>query len=95
MDKNNAEMVEFEDVTAVDEAEEVSENSGTGAFVVGIAGGFLAYAAIGVVKKTAAFVGAKLKERKLKKEAAKATVIDVDVVEETDEQTDFDEEPNK
>ena len=51
----------------VEEAPE--ESSGSGAFVAGIVGGFLAYAAIGGVKKLVAFAQTKWAERKQKEQA--------------------------
>lgn len=56
----------------VEEAPE--ESSGSGAFVAGIVGGFLAYAAIGGVKKLVAFAQTKWAERKQKEQSK--TVID-------------------
>ena len=61
----------------VEEAPE--ESSGSGAFVAGIVGGFLAYAAIGGVKKLVAFAQTKWAERKQKEQAK--TVIEADYTE--------------
>ena len=61
----------------VEEAPE--ESSGSGAFVAGIVGGFLAYAAIGGVKKLVAFAQTKWAERKQKEQSK--TVIDADYTE--------------
>jgi len=66
----------------VEEAPE--ESSGSGAFVAGIVGGFLAYAAIGGVKKLVAFAQTKLADRKQKEQAK--TVIEADYTEVPDEQ---------
>ena len=92
MEENIAKMDEIEEIANVDEAEEVSEGSGAGAFVAGIAGGFLAYAVIGGTKKLVEVVGSKIKARKLKKEAAKAVVVDAEIVEDSTEQPDSGEE---
>ena len=66
----------------VEEAPE--ESSGSGAFVAGIVGGFLAYAAIGGVKKLVAFAQTKWADRKQKEQAK--TVIEADYTEVPDEQ---------
>ena len=66
----------------VEEAPE--ESSGSGAFVAGIVGGFLAYAAIGGVKKLVAFAQTKWAERKQKEQSK--TVIEADYTEVPDEQ---------
>ena len=66
----------------VEEAPE--ESSGSGAFVAGIVGGFLAYAAIGGVKKLVAFAQTKWADRKQKKQTK--TVIEADYTEVPDEQ---------
>lgn len=92
MEENIATMNENEEIANIDETEEVSEGSGAGAFVAGIAGGFLAYAVIGGTKKLVGVIGAKVKERKLKKEAAKAIVVDAEVVEPSEQQSGSDEE---
>lgn len=73
----------------VEEAPE--ESSGSGAFVAGIVGGFLAYAAIGGVKKLVAFAQTKWAERK-QKEAAKKTVVDAEYTEVPEEQEDSGED---
>ncbi len=66
----------------VEEAPE--ESSGSGAFVAGIVGGFLAYAAIGGVKKLVAFAQTKWADRKQKEQTK--TVIEADYTEVPDEQ---------
>ena len=76
----------------VEEAPE--ESSGSGAFVAGIVGGFLAYAAIGGVKKLVAFAQTKWAERKQKEQAK--TVIDADYTEiQEDRQEDSDEDASE
>ena len=77
----------MEENTVVEE--ELEESSSTGAFVAGIVGGFLAYAAIGGVKKLAAFAQTKWAERKQKEQTT--TVIDADYKEVQDEQEDSEE----
>lgn len=85
----NNEIEEYEQPEIeVEEAPE--ESSGSGAFVAGIVGGFLAYAAIGGVKKLVAFAQTKLAERK-QKEQSKA-VIDADFKEVPDEHHEDSEE---
>ena len=66
----------------VEEAPE--ESSGSGAFVAGIVGGFLAYAAIGGVRKLVAFAQTKWADRKQKEQTK--TVIEADYTEVPDEQ---------
>ena len=76
----------------VEEAPE--ESSGSGAFVAGIVGGFLAYAAISGVKKLVAFAQTKLADRKQKEQAK--TVIEADYTEVPDEkQEDSDEDASE
>lgn len=76
----------------VEEAPE--ESSGSGAFVAGIVGGFLAYAAIGGVKKLVAFAQTKWAERKQKEQSK--TVIDADYTEiQEDRQEDSDEDASE
>ena len=72
----------------VEEAPE--ESSGSGAFVAGIVGGFLAYAAIGGVKKLVAFAQTKWAERKQKEQAK--IVVEADYTEVPDEQQEDSEE---
>lgn len=84
------EIEEYEEPEVeVEEAPE--ESSGSGAIVAGIVGGFLAYAAIGGVKKLVAFAQTKWAERK-QKEEAKKTVIEADYTTVPDEQEDSEEE---
>lgn len=83
MEENTARVDEIEEVEPEDEIEEVPESSGSGAFVAGIVGGFLAYAVIGGAKKLIAFAQTKLAGRK-RKEGAE-TVVDADFVEVPDE----------
>ena len=76
MEENTVKTNEIEEYEQpeieVEEAPE--ESSGSGAFVAGIVGGFLAYAAIGGVKKLVAFAQTKWAERKQKEQSE--TVID-------------------
>ena len=72
----------------VEEAPE--ESSGSGAFVAGIVGGFLAYAAIGGVKKLGAFAQTKWAERKQKEQSK--TVIDADYTEIQEDRQEVSEE---
>ena len=79
----NNEIEEYEQPEIeVEEAPE--ESSGSGAFVAGIVGGFLAYAAIGGVKKLVAFAQTKWADRKQKEQTK--TVIEADYTEVPDEQ---------
>ena len=78
MEENTVRTNEIE----VEEAPE--ESSGSGAFVAGIVGGFLAYAAIGGVKKLVAFAQTKWADRKQKEQTK--TVIEADYTEVPDEQ---------
>lgn len=91
MEENTVRTNEIEEYEQPEvEAEEApEESSGSGAFVAGIVGGFLAYAAIGGAKKLAAFVQTKLAERKQKENAK--TVIDADYKEISDDQEDSEE----
>ncbi len=75
----------------VEEAPE--ESSGSGAFVAGIVGGFLAYAMIGGVKKLVTFVQTKWAERKQKEQTK--TVVDVKYTEVPDEQEDSEEDASE
>lgn len=79
----NNEIEEYEQ-PEIEVEEELEESAGTGAFVAGIVGGFLAYAAISGVKKLAAFAQTKWAERKQKEQTK--TVIDADYTEVSDEQ---------
>lgn len=84
MEENTVRVDGIKEVEPDVEVEEVPESSGSGAFVAGIVGGFLAYAVIGGAKKLVAFAQAKLAERK-RKDTAK-TVVDADYTEIPDEQ---------
>lgn len=86
MEENTVRTNEIEEYEQpeIEVGEELEESSGTGAFVAGIVGGFLAYAAIGGVKKLAAFAQTKWAERKQKEQTK--TVIDADYTEVQDEQ---------
>lgn len=89
--EDNTVMNEIEEIQTVDEvAAAQEESSNSGAFVAGIVGGFLAYAFVSGAKKLAGIVGAKLKERRLKKQAAAATIVDAEIVE--DQTAESDEE---
>ena len=69
------EIEEYEQPEIEVEVEEAfEEDPGSGAIVAGIVGGLLAFAAIGGVKKLAAFAQAKWAERKQKEQSK--TVID-------------------
>ena len=72
----------------VEEAPE--ESSGSGAFVAGIVGGLLAFAAIGGVKKLVAFAQTKWAERKQKEQSK--TVIDADYTEIQEDRQEVSEE---
>lgn len=86
MEENTVKTNEIEEYEQpeieVEEAPE--ESSGSGAFVAGIVGGFLAYAAIGGVKKLVAFAQTKWADRKQKEQTK--TVIEADYTEVPDEQ---------
>ena len=71
MEENTVKTNEIEEYEQPEtEVEEVlEESSGSGAFVAGIVGGFLAYAAIGGVKKLVTFAQMKWAERKQKEQA--------------------------
>ena len=86
MEENTARINEIEEYEEPDvEVEEApEESSGSGAFVAGIVGGFLAYAAIGGLKKLAIIAQTKWAERKEKKETT--TVIDAEYAEVPEEQ---------
>lgn len=89
MEENTMRVNEIEEIEPDVEDEEVSEGSGSGAFVAGIIGGFLAYAVIGGAKKLAAFAQTKLAERKRKNETDPA--IDTGVTEVSGDQTSSEE----
>ena len=84
MEENTVRNNEIEEYVQpeIEVEEELEESSG--AFVAGIVGGFLSYAAIGGVKKLAAFAQTKWAERKQKEQTR--TVIDADYAEVQDEQ---------
>ena len=86
MEENTVRTNEIEEYEQPEtEVEEVlEESSGSGAFVAGIVGGFLAYAAIGGVKKLVAFAQTKWADRKQKEQTK--TVIEADYTEVPDEQ---------
>ncbi len=92
MEENTVKTNEIEEYEQPEaEVEEVlEESSGSGAFVAGIVGGFLAYAAIGGVKKLVTFAQMKWAERK-QKEASK-TVIDAEYTAVEEEQDEPEEE---
>lgn len=92
MEENTVKTNEIEEYEQpeieVEEAPE--ESSGSGAFVAGIVGGFLAYAAIGGVKKLVAFAQTKWAERKQKEQAK--IVVDAEYTEIPEEQEDSGED---
>ena len=92
MEENTVRANEIEEYeqpeVEIEEAPE--ESSGSGAFVAGIVGGFLAYAAIGGVKKLAAFAQTKWAERKQKEQTK--TVVDAEYTEVPEEQEDSGED---
>ena len=92
MEENTVKTNEIEEYEQpeieVEEAPE--ESSGSGAFVAGIVGGFLAYAAIGGVKKLVAFAQTKWAERKQKEQSK--TVIDADYTEIQEDRQEVSEE---
>lgn len=81
----NNEIEEYEQ-PEIEVEEALEESSGSGAFVAGIVGGFLAYAAIGGVKKLVAFAQTKWAERKQKEQTK--TVIDAEYTEVQEERQD-------
>ena len=92
MEENTVRANEIEEYeqpeVEIEEAPE--ESSGSGAFVAGIVGGFLAYAAIGGVKKLAAFAQTKWAERKQKEQTK--TMVDAEYTEVPEEQEDSGED---
>lgn len=86
MEENIVRVNEIEEIEPDVEIEEAYESSSNGALVAGIVGGFLAYAAIGGIKKLTVFAQTKWAKRKQKKEAK--TVIDAEYAEVSDEQDD-------
>lgn len=93
MEENTVRVDEIEETEPDVEIEEAPESSGSGAFVAGIVGGFLAYAVIGGAKKLAVFAQTKWAERKQKNEAT--TVIDAEYAEVPDEQDDSEEKTSE
>lgn len=89
MEDNTVRVNEIEEIEPETEVDEAVESSNGGAFVAGIVGGLLAYAVIGGVKKAAAFVQAKLAERKQK--ADEPIEVEAEVVEPAAEQDGSDE----
>lgn len=90
MEENTVRVNEIEELEPETEVDEATESSNGGAFIAGIVGGFLAYAAIGGAKKLATFVQLKWAERKQK--AAKKAMEDGEVIEVGDAQYDSSEE---
>ena len=86
MEENTVRTNEIEEYEQpeIEVEEALEESSGSGAFVAGIVGGFLAYAAIGGVKKLGAFAQTKWADRKQKEQTK--TVIEADYTEVPDEQ---------
>ena len=86
MEENTVRTNEIEEYEQpeIEVEEALEESSGSGAFVAGIVGGFLAYAAIGGVKKLVAFAQTKWADRKQKEQTK--TVIEADYTEVPDEQ---------
>lgn len=76
MEENTVRTNEIEEYEQpeIEVEETFEEDPGSGAIVAGIVGGLLAFAAIGGVKKLAAFAQAKWAERKQKEQSK--TVID-------------------
>lgn len=95
MEENTVRANEIEEYeqpeVEIEEAPE--ESSGSGAFVAGIVGGFLAYAAIGGVKKLAVFAQTKWAERKQKEQTK--TVVDAEYTEVPDEREDSEEDTSE
>lgn len=94
MEDNTVRANEIEEVETDNELEEAPESSNGGAFVAGIVGGFLAYAAISGGKKLRTFIVAKLAERR-RKEKTKGDMVDVEFTEVSDEQEDSEEEDSE
>ena len=95
MEENTVRTNEIEEYEQPEvEVEEASEeSSGSGALVAGIVGGFLAYAAIGGVKKLVAFAQTKWAERKQKEKTK--TVIDAEYTTVPDEQGSSEEDTSE
>lgn len=93
--KDNTVMNEIEEIQTMDEVDAApEESSNSGAFVAGIVGGFLAYAFVSGAKKLVGIVSEKLEERKLRKQAATATVVDAEIVEEQTAESDEETQNN-
>ena len=88
MEEMNARVMENEELDEIAEVDEISESGNAGALVAGIAGGFLAYAMIGGVKKLWGIVGTKVAEykaaRKDQTEVVDAEYTEVDNAEDSD-----------
>lgn len=94
MEENTVRANEIEEYEQPEvEIEEAPEESSGGAFVAGIVGGFLAYAAIGGVKKLAAFAQTKWTERKQKEQTK--TVVDAEYTEVPDERESSEEDTSE
>ncbi len=87
MEEMNARVMENEELDEITEVDEVSESSSAGALVAGIAGGFLAYAMIGGVKKLWGIVGTKVAEYKAARKD-QTEVVDAEYTEVTAEDPD-------
>lgn len=94
MEEKNMNATENEDFEEVTETEEAAGSGNAGALVVGIVGGFLAYAVIDGGKKLLRFINERRRE---KKAAASPTdnVIDVEFGDVKDDQTDSEEESSE
>lgn len=92
MEENTVRTNEIEEYEQP-EIEVEEESSGSGAFVAGIVGGFLAYAAIGGVKKLVAFAQTKWAERKQKEQAK--IVVDAEYTEIPDKREDSEEDASE
>lgn len=88
MEENTVSVNEIEetqpDVDMEVDMEEASESSGSGAFVAGVVGGFLAYAFISGAKKFVSWAYTKVTNKSQKKAAA--TMVDAEYNEIPDEQ---------
>ena len=93
MEENTVRNNEIEEYVQpeIEVEEELEESSG--AFVAGIVGGFLAYAAIGGVKKLVAFAQTKWAERKQKEQAK--IVVDAEYTEIPDKREDSEEDASE
>lgn len=92
MEENTVKVNEIEEYEQpeIEVEEDLEESSGSGAFVAGIVGGFLAYAVIGGVKKLVAVAQARWAKRKQKEETE--TVIDAEYTTVPNEQDGSEEE---